>query len=75
MRLREKHKLLEELANQNKAENNDAIRGVRVDINSLLYHEEGRGDNGHGPFGFLQVIRTPNSFINGQANGDEKITL
>lgn len=39
-RLQEKHKVLEELANQNKAENNEAIRGVRAEINSLLYHEE-----------------------------------
>ena len=40
VRLQEKHKLLEELANHNKAENNEGIRGVRADINSLLYHEE-----------------------------------
>ncbi|XP_075675168.1 uncharacterized protein LOC142644435 [Castanea sativa] len=39
-RLQEKHKILEELANQNKAENNDAIRGIRADINSLLHQEE-----------------------------------
>ncbi|KAK9988296.1 hypothetical protein SO802_028535 [Lithocarpus litseifolius] len=39
-RLQEKYRLLEELANQNKAKNNEAIWGVRDDINSLLYHEE-----------------------------------
>lgn len=39
-KLQDKHKVLEELTNQNKAENNEAIQGVRAKINSLLYHEE-----------------------------------
>lgn len=38
--LQDKHKVLEKLTNQNNAENNEAVRGVKAEINSLLYHEE-----------------------------------
>lgn len=72
-KLQDKHKVLEELTNQNKAENNEAIQGVRAKINSLLYHEKWLGDKDLVPFSCLLVIRTPNSSISGLANGDEKI--